>query len=341
MKSIVRILLIVLLIVGAGVLVLSLLAPSEFNVKESKEYKGVKPAFIHNYVANFKQFARWEPWMSKADDSVAQQTFHVVKGGSVGDSMKWVSEDQNIGTGYQVIRSMSDDSIGISLIFTDPWQADSDVWFTIEETEEGSKLEWGYKEEPAFPNNVFMWIMGIEGMLSEQYQTGLNSLDSVMQVDMEKFSGIQPQVVTVDDKVYWGVKSTVGMAETQRLMEVTLPVVYKSITSANLTPESHASAIYWEWDEEMGVTEMAPAWPISEGKALPPSGVESWSVGGKMVEVTMYGSYDKFMKYHTTLSEYMDTQNYEVGIVIEDYLVGPDAGVDPSEYITRIRYQIL
>ena len=130
------------------------------------------PAFIRDQVVKFENFLVWSPWSGLDKDQKVEITG---VDGTVGAKYAWQSENEEVGKGFQTIKSVSKERVDMELEFTAPWESVSDVYYLFEEVENGFKVTWGYKQEA----NLMMGLFGIEEMLGENFEEGLADLKEI------------------------------------------------------------------------------------------------------------------------------------------------------------------
>jgi len=187
MKTLLKIVGILLALIVIAGIVLYALAPSEFQVVKSRKFAGVSRDVAYPYISNLQKFDQWNPFRDA--DPNAKFWYGGVQG-SVGDTAFWEGND-SLGVGYQTITSLNSDSVGISLVFTSPWQSKSDVWFTIQGDSTQTEITWGYHAKESFPNNIFMWLIGMEETLGKEYEAGFEKLQPILTAEQANASTLQ------------------------------------------------------------------------------------------------------------------------------------------------------
>jgi hypothetical protein len=158
------------LIIGVLVLAMVILnvVPKTLSVERSIVVNA-DPALVREQVVKFENFKVWSPW-SGLDPS--QKTEITGVDGTPGAKFSWASESEEVGTGFQTIKNVSEERIDMELEFTAPWESKANTYFIFNEVEDGLKVTWGFKQEA----NLMMGFFGIEEMLAETYDEGLTEL---------------------------------------------------------------------------------------------------------------------------------------------------------------------
>ncbi len=164
----------VLIIVGGIVVLVGILfgignvVKTEVRVERSKEIKA-SVSELQQEVTNFEKFVKWSPW-AEIDPEVTHE-FNDAQG-EVGAKFNWSGNDE-VGTGYQEVVSITEDEVKMKLVFTAPWEDESEVYYKFEPKGESTLMTWGYSGELPLIASLFM---DMEEMLGGQYENGLNSL---------------------------------------------------------------------------------------------------------------------------------------------------------------------
>lgn len=129
---------------------------------------------IKKQIVDFKKFQEWSPWATV--DPNATATFND-KQGEVGATFEWSGNDE-VGTGKQTITEISENKVKMDLEFTAPHQSTSEVYYTLEKENDGTKVTWGY--DGKLPIMV-TFMMDMDRMLGDMYEEGLQNLKVVVE----------------------------------------------------------------------------------------------------------------------------------------------------------------
>lgn len=157
-----------------AVVALNFIAPSSFNVE--REITINKPkADVYNYAKFLKNQNVYGPWQKK--DPKMKQDY---KGddGTVGFTAHWDSTNQEVGEGEQTISKLVEgERIETTLKFVKPFQGSADAWMTFESAGDNqTKVKWGSKGPMPFPGNIFGYLMGMDKMMQDEFDSGLKGL---------------------------------------------------------------------------------------------------------------------------------------------------------------------
>lgn len=161
---------IVLLIVTAVMIVVGVmnLVNVDIHVERTKSIDASVET-IQPLITDFKKFETWSPWADIDPNATAE-----FKGtqGEVGAEFHWSGNDE-IGTGYQKVTSITPERIDLDLVFTSPWESESKVYYTFASEGGSTDVTWAYDGEMPMMASLFV---DMEEVLGGQYEKGLNSL---------------------------------------------------------------------------------------------------------------------------------------------------------------------
>lgn len=103
--------------------------------------------------------------------------------GTVGFVSAWESTNKNVGKGEQEITSIKEgDRIDMKLRFKEPFEAEDDAYMVTESAGENqTRVKWGFKGRMAWPMNLMLLCMDMEGMLGKDLQGGLDKLKTTLE----------------------------------------------------------------------------------------------------------------------------------------------------------------
>lgn len=172
--------------IGLGLLaiIVLLLVVAIFMKKDyavEREVTINKPvADVFNYVKNIKNQNYFSVWNMKDPNSKMDY-----KGtdGTVGFIASWDSQNDEVGKGEQEIKSITEGSrIEMELRFTRPFEATDNAYMTTEAAGENqTKVKWGFTGKMAYPMNLMLVMMDMEGMIGKEMDEGLNNLKTLLE----------------------------------------------------------------------------------------------------------------------------------------------------------------
>jgi hypothetical protein len=123
---------------------------------------------------NFSKWAIMDPQMKKSYRGTD---------GTVGFVSAWVSENDQVGTGEQELKKITEgERLDFELRFYEPFEATEAAYMVTESiSDTETKVRWGFDGHMAYPMNLMLLVMDFEQMIGDDLQTGLTNLKAVME----------------------------------------------------------------------------------------------------------------------------------------------------------------
>ena len=184
--------LIVILLIVAAVMEKSFGAEAKTVINKPKEQ-------VFDYVKYLKNQDAFSKWASIDPEMV--QTFSGTDG-EVGFVSAWTSNHPDVGVGEQEITAISPDRIDYELRFKEPFESVATCYMTFESTGDGNtQLVWGFNGDMAYPMNVMMLFMDMEGAIQSDLQVGLDNLKIILDSMPEPEPEIEIEMLDSDTLV--------------------------------------------------------------------------------------------------------------------------------------------
>ncbi len=181
MRTVLKVVGVLLVIVIATVVVLGLIAPNEFKTERAIVINAPQDAVV-NEMFYFKNFNHWSPW-SRLDPNM--QTQVIGEDGKVGTVYEWKGND-DVGSGIMRNKFVTDRELQYEMNFKEPWESTANGYWRVEDAGGGkSKAVWGFRSPAAFPMNGLMMAMGMTKAISKDFDKGLINLKTY--VEKNKF----------------------------------------------------------------------------------------------------------------------------------------------------------
>ncbi|TKC57584.1 polyketide cyclase [Pedobacter hiemivivus] len=169
------------LIVGIVILALlvALFVKKDYAVE--REVTINKPvAVVFDYIKHIKNQDQYSVWNRL--DPASKKTYTGTDG-TVGFISGWESTNKNVGKGEQEITNITEgDRIDMKLRFKEPFEAEDEAYMATESMGENqTKVKWGFKGRMAYPMNLMLLFMDMEGMLGKDLQGGLDTLKTTLE----------------------------------------------------------------------------------------------------------------------------------------------------------------
>lgn len=164
------------------IIVLALLAglfmKKEYSIERSVAISAPKDV-VFNYIKHIKNQDYYSTWNKK---DPAMKKDYKGTDGEIGFVSSWVG-NKDVGTGEQEIKGIKDgERIDMELRFKEPMEMTNTAYMTTEsEGENQTKVKWGFNGKMNYPMNVMMPFLGMDKMLGDELQSGLNDLKAIME----------------------------------------------------------------------------------------------------------------------------------------------------------------
>ncbi|WP_028981012.1 SRPBCC family protein [Sporocytophaga myxococcoides] len=152
------------------IFIVALFFPKTYTVQRSLVIK--QPAEkLYKEISDYNDFKEWNPW-SETDST----TKKIVEGQPSHSGHKYSWEGQKTGKGYIIItETKSPTMVHSRLITTTPMESESEVDFTIEPVEGGTKVTWKNQGNLDYPFGRYFGFM-VKDMLEKDFDKGLQNL---------------------------------------------------------------------------------------------------------------------------------------------------------------------
>lgn len=334
MKKVLRIVLFLIVFIIAGVLILGIFAPKEMSVECSIEINAPKEA-VAKQMLRFSNFNKWNPWF-ELDTTMTWELSG--EDGANGSKYSWKG-NSDVGSGEMSMSDVSADKLNYTLNFKEPWESHATGYWKIEDAGNGkSKAIWGFTTHNNYPSNGLMMIMGMKGMLSKDFNKGLDKLKKFVE-SQPKAAEFNIESIDFPAQTYAILKGTVKISDAAS-MSTFFSNSYQMLgQSVGQYIIGNPVALFYTWDEQSGTTNLAAGFPIKAEVA--PSKVALEKVAAsKGFKITYIGGYYGSGKAHEAMDAHISKSGAQKGLVLEEYVKGPGTEPDSNKWITNIIYLI-
>lgn len=322
-----------LLIAIIAVSVYVAVQPSDFEVARTRTIN-LPSSIIYNNLNDYKNWEEWGPWQEE-DPTM---TFNYPENTSgKGGSYNWEGKD---GKGKMETISVSENSsIDQKLTFED--FEPSDVYWKLNETENGTEVTWGMKGKKNFMFKLFTTFMGsMEKTVGPMYERGLEKLDSILVVSTKKYS-IEVEGLTEYSGSFYIYNTTSSkLDEADRKMQEMLPKVGEFAIKNNISIAGVPFTYYHKWDEENNATIFSCGIPTAEKIITTDNDIQTGELKPfKAVKTVLKGDYSNLKEAWETAIKYINDNNLveiEDGAHLEVYRTDPGQFPNPADWITEI-----
>ena len=174
-----------LLLIGLiGTAIYIAVQPNEFAFSRSKVINA-PASIIYNKVNDFKNWPDFSPWIEQEPN--ATLTYGETTSG-VDGNYAWNGEILGEGS-MNTLAVDANKSINQHISFIKPFESESDIDWSFESTNEGTKVTWSMNGKQDFMTKMYTTFAGsIEETTGPDFERGLFKLDSIVTADMNKFS---------------------------------------------------------------------------------------------------------------------------------------------------------
>lgn len=152
--------------------VIGFILPKSIEIEQTISIESPIDSVFKN-VSHFDKFAQWTPWRKYDPNMVISYEGTM---GEEGSKYLWKG-NEDVGKGVMEITGIENNKrVDINLSFIEPWESNSQVYFTFKGTGNDTFVTWGYSEKTPVPKNVMSLIFGVKKMLSSEFEKGLANL---------------------------------------------------------------------------------------------------------------------------------------------------------------------
>ncbi len=338
MKIVKYLVLLLLIIIIGGVTYIATIN-GKYDIAESKVITAPNE-LLFNTINEYRTWEEWGPWMDESDDFVMSYP-NQTSGKGAGYSWKSVSQGDG---SMETIATAPFGSIDQKITFVTPMgESYSDVYWTFEPTEEGTKVTWGMKGEQSFMEKAF-WAtqdstlaQGLTPMLIR----GLNKLEKHAHKQMQKYTINIDGIVEHGGGFYMYSAAASTVATLPQKMAQMLPTIQAYITENNLPQTGMPFTIFNEFNEEQGTTIFSTAIPVREKVETPEDSsiLCNFLPKQKVVKATLNGDYKNLQEAWAAAQQYIVDNKLELNTTsppFEVYRTQPNIVLNPAEWITEI-----
>lgn len=313
-------------------------SPTEYRV-EREATIDAPVAVVFEQVNNHKMRDAWSPWEQMDPDM--SKSYEGPESG-VGAVYKWSGND-SVGTGIlEILESRPNEYIKSKLVFTDPWESESTVEWTFDETENGTVATWAVNGE--LPGYLFwMGQEEMDEMMGKDFQTGLEGLKKVAEKKAGEQTDMPITQVRVEGLPIYYIEDEVKISE----MNSEFYGARYGQLSAYLGEDTQNMlemplAVYKEWDEDNDRAVVAVAMACQSEKAGEGNIKKGMTHAGKAVKCEYTGPYEEGDKPHIAIEAYMKENKLNMaGAPWEVYVTDPGTEPDSTKWITHVYYPIM
>lgn len=170
-----KIILIVLVVLVAGILLYAATKPDTFSVRRSASIKA-SPEKIFPLIDDYRNWTSWSPYENK--DPAMKRTFGATTSGK-GATYAWEGNKEVGQGGMEIQESVPPSRVTIKLDFVKPFEAHNIVDFTLEPQGDATKVTWNMHGPAPFVSKVMQVFIDMDNMVGRDFEAGLANMKAV------------------------------------------------------------------------------------------------------------------------------------------------------------------
>lgn len=323
----------------AILLILGLVLPKKMIVERSVVVDA-PIAQVFSHIQYLEKQDAWSPW-NELDPNMEKS----IEGedGTVGALSRW-SGNKDVGVGYQKITAIEpNQKVELDLVFEEPWESKADIYITLDEVQDGTKVTWGFESKTPIPDNIMMAVMGMRKALAKDFDNGLGLLKEIVESEktLTMVNGYEVQTVDLPFQYLIGHRNT-ALSMDQLTAEYTeyFPNIVGTLQAQGAEMAGMPCGLFYSWDENAGQMDMASAIPVKEKIEI--DGFATIEIPTtKTLLIDYYGNYHGTVAAHEAMETYIKSNNLKtLRPVIEEYVTDPGQEPDTSKWLTRVYYPL-
>ncbi|MBU2951580.1 GyrI-like domain-containing protein [Tamlana agarivorans] len=325
-----------LLIIFIGTAIYIAVQPNEFSFNRSRIIKA-PASIIYNEVNDYKNWPNFSPWIEQEPDATLS---YEDKTSGVDAGYAWKGEILGEGK-MTTLTVQKNKSISQAIEFIEPFKSKSNIGWTFEPTEGGTKVTWAMDGKQDFMTKMYTTFAGsIEENTSPDFDRGLFKLDSIVTASMRAYSVIVNGLTEHGGGYYIYNTTSCKISDLSRKMEIMMPQIANYATKNNIKMAGAPFVNYLKWDTENNAAIFSCCIPttekiISNDVDILTGHLEAF----KAIKTTLKGDYDNLKEAWETAMKYIPENGYEFsenGPMLEAYLTNRSTTPNPSDWITEI-----
>ena len=325
-------LLLLIFIIGFSIYVA--VQPNEFKFERSRTINA-PASLLFQKVNDFKEWPSFSPWIEQEPDA------NITYGDTtIGEGASYSWEGEILGEGQMTTKTVEPNtSISQLIEFKAPFEAKSNVNWTFEPTENGTKVTWAMDGKKDFVSKLFTSLMGsIESETGPDFERGLFKLDSIVTEDMARYD-IKINGITEYGGGFYIYKTTnANSTNISAKMGENFAAVMQFMGSKGIVPYGMPMTVYNTMNDENVI--MSNGLPVNERYNIPEG--SDVSIGyipkTKVLKTTLLGNYTNLSKAWEATMNYIKEESLVQSEIkpFEIYTNDPGNFPNPADWRTEI-----
>ncbi len=301
---------------------------------------------VFQQVNNLKNWENWSAWAAK-DPSMKVVYGEKVEG--EGGSYSWAGDVVGKGN-LTIVKSEPGKLLNTEVDFG--FMGRGEGSWTFEENDGKTKVTWAMKSLPgAGPlaniiGRYFLAFEDLDPLVGPDFEQGLAGIKTICE-GMNNNTNSEIEIVEVLGTKYYTIRDKVKFADIKQFYTENYPKIIQKVTEDQLQMTGMPRGIYYLWDAENELADMAAAIPVSpipeQGKANKKTniGTGEAEVYDNYIVYNYYGDYVNMKSAHDGLGKACESVfKKHPTLVMEEYVTDPGSEPDNSKWLTRIYYVI-
>ena len=326
----------ILLILFIGLSIFIAVQPNAFDFNRSRLIKA-PVSLVFDKVNDYKSWPEFSPWIEQEPNATLT---YLEKTSGEDAGYGWEGEILGIGN-METISVDKNKAINQKINFIKPFESNSDINWAFEETAEGTKVTWAMSGKQDFITKAYTAFMGsIEENTAKDFNRGLFKLDSIIQVDMKRYSVAIDGITEYGGGFYMYKTTSANSKNISKVMAKQYGEIMKYMSQNGVVQAGMPFTIYNEMNSENGNVIMSQAIPIqNKVDVLGDSQILCGYIPKtKALKITLKGNYTYLSNAWKKARSLLSKNNLEQSDIkpFEIYQTDPGNYPNPADWITEI-----
>jgi effector-binding domain-containing protein/ribosome-associated toxin RatA of RatAB toxin-antitoxin module len=325
-----------LLISIIGTAIYIAVQPNEYTFSRSRVIAAPTPV-LFDEVNDFKNWTKFSPWLEQEPGATLT---YLEKTSGKDAGYAW--NGKVLGEGNMTTLDVSENtSISQQLNFITPFESESHINWTFEPISRDTKVTWTMSGKQDFSTKMYTAFAGpIEKSVGPDFDRGLFKLDSIVKVEMEKYSITNNGITTHGGCYYLYNTASCKIDELNTKMKTILPQIIQYAKQNNIQIAGSPFVNYHKWDLENNAVMFSCCLPTTEKIVSTESDILTGLMPPfKATKTTLKGNYKYLEKAWAKAMAYIPENGLEMlesGPTIEVYNSNPSEKPNPADWLTEI-----
>jgi len=315
------------------ILVLGLAAPKSYHVERSVEIDAAKE-IVFDKVRYWKNWASWSPRVR--EDTTLRVAFFG-RDGMIGSGYKWHGE--TAGAGEMATTAIKTDELAYHIKFTSPWKHEAEGHIDVAESGSGTRAVWAFHGEAAFPMNILLLFMNMDGRAGEDLSRGLAMLKDLSETEEEAARQYTITPVVFSGGTYAAIRKKMENTFVADFFPAAYSLILPAIPEKGLKVNGPACGFFYSWDDTNQEGDMAAAIPVDAYRELGEETVMITLPKSKAYLMESLGLYRRTSPAYRAMHRFVAKNGLVLKPpVIEEYDIDPEQMYDMSKSRTKIYF---